>query len=316
MTVAEFTWLCAFLHSRSGLALTPEKRYLLEGRLVAVCRKHGVPDLSALVRRLMSGDERLATATVEAMTTNETLFFRDTFPFHQFRDFILPTLREARRAERVIRIWCAAASSGQEPYSLAMIIDEQRPLFPGWRFDILATDISTEMVGRGRAGLYSQFEVQRGLPARLLLKHFARDGERWRLSDRIRQMVSFQTHNLIGPAHPTGKFDLIFCRNTLIYFDLETRRAVLESLHRQLTSDGFLMLGATETANGISDRFLDDPTRRGLYRNTASLPRAARPEAPARPLAATEAAMRTRTASLDQPRRSAMPPAAGLTVRA
>ncbi len=299
MTDSEFAWLCEFLRKRSGLALSAEKRYLAEGRLGAVCRRHALPDLGTLVRRLMAGDPRLETATIEAMTTNETLFFRDACPFNHVRDVVLPALQSARRAERVLRIWCAGASSGQEPYSIAMLIDEFRPILPGWRFDILATDISGEMVERGRSGLYSQFEVQRGLPIRLLLKHFARQGDRWRLSDRIRQMVTFKTHNLLDPCQHFGQFDLILCRNLLIYLDRPTKGAVLEALHRQMRPDGFLMLGATETAHGVSDLFDADPDRRGLHRSSKAAARAVSGEKVMRPVAVSSAPVRTRPAALE-----------------
>jgi chemotaxis protein methyltransferase CheR len=294
MTESEFAWLCAFLRRRSGLALSAQKRYLAEGRLGAVCRRHALPDLCTLVHRLMAGDRRLETATVAAMMTNETLFFRDSYPFASIRDLVLPTLQSARRAERVLRIWCAAASSGQEPYSIAMLIDEVRPILPGWRFEILATDICDDMVERGRTGLYSQFEVQRGLPTRLLLKHFTRDGERWRLSERIRQLVTFRTHNLLEPCQHLGQFDLILCRNILIYLDRPTRGTVLDALHRQMRPDGFLMLGATETAQGVSDLFEADPNRRGLHRSSIAGARAVRGETVMRPAALSSAPLRAR----------------------
>jgi chemotaxis protein methyltransferase CheR len=289
MTEADFAWLRDFLYRRSGLSLTVEKRYLVDSRLSTLCRRKGLATLSDLVGALRAGNEELIVLTVEAMTTNETLFFRDMTPFSQFRDLMLPTLLKARASERALRIWCAAASSGQEPYSLAMILDELADQLAGWRIEILATDISSEILAKAREGMYSQFEIQRGLPIQYLLKHFTQDGEKWRISDKLKRMVTFQQMNLIEPRRQIGPFDIIFCRNVLIYFDLPTKSQVMKTLAQSLRSDGFLSLGAAETVIGVTDAFAIDRENRGLYRpvpaNVAAAANAPAPR-PAAPLTA------------------------------
>ncbi len=266
MTEPDFAWLRSYLHTRSGLHLGPEKRYLVESRLAILCRRRSLPGLPELIQKLRSGDEELGVLVVEAMTTNETLFFRDSVPFAQFRETMLPTLIKKRATERSLRIWSAAASSGQEPYSLAMILDDMAAQLAGWRIEILATDISGEIIEKARAGVYSQFEMQRGLPVQSLLKHFSQEGDRWKISDRLRSMVTFRQMNLLQPSPQLGQFDIIFCRNVLIYFDLPTKSQVLGMLARHLKPDGFLSLGAAETVIGLTNQFSIDREQRGLYR--------------------------------------------------
>ncbi len=270
MTEMEFAYLRELLYRQSGLALTTEKRYLVDSRLSAVCRVHAIADLSQLVQKIRAGDETLTVAVIEAMTTNETLFFRDTLPFKHFRELILPHMLKARASERTLRIWCAAASSGQEPYSLAMILDEMTDQLSGWRLEIMATDISKDILERAREGLYSQFEVQRGLPIQYLMKYFTQEGERWRISDKLRRMVTFKQHNLVHPQGNLGTYDVIFCRNVLIYFDAATKAKALALLGKHLRSDGFLALGAAETVIGLSDMYTIDREHRGLYRPVKS----------------------------------------------
>ena len=270
MTPAEFATVRDLLKRRSGLAIDEDKRYLVETRLAAVCRTFGFADLPALVAglRRRNGCAQLAAleqAVIEAMATNETQFFRDGLPFRQFKDILLPRYREARRRERRLRIWCAAASSGQEPYSLAMLLEEQWTSFAGWRIELLATDISGAMIEQGRSGLYSQFEVQRGLPIHSLLRHFVKEGERWRISEAMRAMVEFRTLNLLEDFGHLGTFDIIFCRNLLIYLDRADREAVLLRLSRALAADGCLVLGGAESAIGPQYGFAPHPEHRGLY---------------------------------------------------
>lgn len=266
MTEADFDYLRALLKGRSGLALAPEKRYLVESRLSPLCRKHGLSGLPELVARLRSGrDSALEIAVVEAMTTNETFFFRDKSPFDLFRESLLPKLTAARSGNKRLRIWCAAASTGQEPYSLAMILDEARARLPGFSFEILATDLSQEVLDRAKAGVYSQFEVQRGLPIQMLLKYFKQSGEQWTISPQIRSMVQYRTLNLIKDFSPLGQFDVIFCRNVLIYFDQPTKIDVLRRLSSALAPDGALLLGAAETVIGLTDALAPHPEHRGLY---------------------------------------------------
>ena len=200
------------------------------------------------------------------MTTNETLFFRDHTPFDLFRDVILPERLAANAATRSLRIWCAAVSTGQEAYSLAMILDEMGPRLSGWKIQIVGTDISGEVLERARTGLYSQFEIQRGLPIQMLLKHFSQEGDRWRISERLRAMVDLRQHNLLEPNGHLGQFDIIFCRNVLIYFDVQTKARVLEALAPRLAPQGAMFLGAAETVIGISTTVLPDRQHRGVYR--------------------------------------------------
>jgi len=266
VTEAEFEFLRGFLKSRSGLALAPEKRYLVESRLAPVCQKHRLPTLADLVARLRPlPDPALARAVVEAMTTNETFFFRDRVPFDLFRDVLLPRCLATQAASRRLRIWCAAASTGQEPYSLAMILRESAPRLLGWTVEIVATDISGEVLERARSGLYSQFEVQRGLPIALLLKHFTQTGGNWQLSPAIRAMVEFRQLNLLKSFAELGTFDIVLCRNVLIYFDAATKADVLRRLARALNPGGTVVLGAAETVIGLSDALAPHPEHRGLY---------------------------------------------------
>jgi chemotaxis protein methyltransferase CheR len=267
MRIEDFEFLSRTVRERSGLQLTHDKSYLLESRLLPVARRFGAKTLDEFVgsvrRRL---DHERLNAITEAMTTNETLFFRDAKPFEQFKRAVLPTLLEARAASRTIRIWCAASSSGQEPYSLAMLIKEEGARLAGWKFDMLATDISQEMVDRARAGAYSQFEVQRGLPIQLLMKYFRQIDDRWQIDDAIRAMVQYRVFNLLDDPRPLGTFDVVFCRNVLIYFDQPTKAQVLERIAKLLPRDGVLYLGGAETVLGITDRFEPMPNERGIYR--------------------------------------------------
>jgi len=267
MRPEDFEFLSRTVRERSGLQLTQDKSYLLESRLLPVARRFGAKTLDEFVVSVRrQGDPERLNAITEAMTTNETLFFRDAKPFEQFKRVVLPALLEARAATRAIRIWCAASSSGQEPYSLAMMIKEEGAKLAGWRFDILATDLSQEMIERARAGAYSQFEVQRGLPIQLLMKYFRQDDEHWQLDDAIRTMVQYRVFNLLDDPRSLGAFDVVFCRNVLIYFDQPTKARVLERIATLLPRDGVLYLGGAETVLGITDRFEPLPNERGIYR--------------------------------------------------
>lgn len=290
MTEAEFAFLRDVLHQKSGLALSPDKRYLVETRLAVLCRRLGVAAISDLIGRMRSGDQRVVNDVVEVMTTNETLFFRDAQPFKMFSEVMLPALMKARAGERTLRIWSAACSSGQEPYSIAMALDDAAAQLTGWRIEILATDISNEVLEKAKAGIYTQFEIQRGLPIQSLLKHFTQSGDKWQVHEKLRRMVQFKHLNLIEPNPSVGHFDIIFCRNVLIYFDLPTKKKVLQMLHSRLKADGCLLLGAAETVIGVTDAFSIDREHRGLYRpvgaqaapaQTAAQPAAVRPVASA-----------------------------------
>jgi len=214
---------------------------------------------------------------VEAMTTNETSFFRDTKPFTLFQETVLPHMIQARAAKKTIRIWCAASSSGQEPYSLSMILKDKEAQLKGWRIEIIATDLSEDILAQARKATYSQFEVQRGLPIQYLMKYFTQVGETWQLKDEIKSMVKFSTFNLLDEMTRMGQFDIIFCRNVLIYFDEKTKGGILGKMEKQLEKDGFLLLGGAETVLGITDKFVPMPDKRGLYIKNPALTAGAPP---------------------------------------
>jgi len=274
VTPADYDYLRAVLKERSGLVLSAGKQYLVESRLFPVARKAGLSGIPALVQKLRNPADPLVAAVVEAMTTNESLFFRDKAPFDQFRNCMMPALLAARPNRR-IRIWCAAAATGQEPYSLAMILREMQDEVGSWHVEILATDISTDVLAKAKAGMYSQFEVQRGLPIGLLLKYFSQNGEIWQIAPEIRAMVQFRPLNLLEEFSHLGAFDIVFCRNVLIYFDQDTKTKVLHDLARVLRSDGYLVLGAAETVVGLTDVFEPAADQRGLYVPTARARRTA-----------------------------------------
>jgi chemotaxis protein methyltransferase CheR len=215
---------------------------------------------------MKTGSEALTAEVAEAMTTNETFFFRDKIPFDHLREAVLPELMRARANRRSLRIWCAASSTGQEPYSIAMCLKEFASALAGWRVEIVATDLSQAVLEKSRAGIFSQFEVQRGLPIQMLVKHFTQIGELWQLNADIRAMVAHRQLNLLQDFSHLGTFDVIFCRNVLIYFDQDTKVGIFDRLARMVEPDGVLALGAAESVVGISDAFKPYPERRGLYR--------------------------------------------------
>jgi chemotaxis protein methyltransferase CheR len=266
MNVTDFELIAKILKERSGLALNKEKAYLLESRLNPVARKWSFDGFDALAQAIRTGkDEALLVDVTEAMTTNESFFFRDQKPFDQFNDIVLPHMLETRATKRSFRIWSAACSSGQEPYTLAMLLMEHASKLAGWNVEIVATDLSNEILDKAKEGLYSQFEVQRGLPITLLVKYFVQVGDRWQIDDSLRKMVKFQQLNLLGDLSSLGRFDVIFCRNVLIYFDTPTKTDVLEGMANILAPDGFLYLGGAETVLGTTDRFQIMQGQRGIY---------------------------------------------------
>jgi chemotaxis protein methyltransferase CheR len=266
MNVNDFDLICRILKERSGLTLAKDKAYLLESRLLPVARKWKFANFEELARVVRAKpEEALLRDVTEAMTTNESFFFRDIKPFDQFRDIVLPHMLTARAQQKTMRIWSAACSSGQEPYSLAMILSEQAAKLQGWRIEIVATDLSTEILSRAREGMYSQFEVQRGLPIQLLVKYFQQNGDRWQINKPIRDMVQFRPFNLLQPMAPLGRFDVVFCRNVLIYFDQATKTKVLDGIATQMADDGFLYLGGAETVLGVTERFQLIEGQRGIY---------------------------------------------------
>jgi len=266
MTPQDYDFVRNLLKERSGLVLSADKQYLMESRLLPVARKAGLASLGELIRQLKAAAvSPLATTVIEAMTTNESFFYRDKAPFEHFSNFVMPALMKARAAERQIRIWCMAAATGQEPYSLAMSLKEMGAALAGWRIEILATDISSAALEKAKAGMYSQFEVQRGLPVQRLVKYFKRVGELWQITPDIRAMVSYRHFNLLQDFTAFGSFDVVFCRNVLIYFDQPTKSDVLNRLARSMKPDGYLLLGAAETVVGLTPAFRPMPEHRGVY---------------------------------------------------
>ncbi len=265
MNQLEYDFLRKLLKERSGLVLSDDKQYLVESRLLPLARKFGIGSLSELFTKMKQGSDRLITEAVEAMTTNETFFFRDKIPFDHLHETVFPELLKARAARKSLRIWCAAASTGQEPYSIAMILKDMGAQLTGWRVEIVATDLSHEVLEKCKSGLYSQFEVQRGLPIQMLMKHFKQTGEVWQINPDIRAMVQFRPLNLLQDFFSLGVFDVIFCRNVLIYFDQPTKTAVFRNLAKAMEPDGYLFLGAAETVVGLSDSFRPCAQRRGVY---------------------------------------------------
>ena len=270
MTPPDYEYLRKLLKERSGLDLSADKQYLIESRLLPLSRKSGLSGISELVQKMKDGSIAIIGQVVEAMTTNETFFFRDKVPFDHFRDSIMPEILKARAGRKSIRIWCAAGSTGQEPYSLAMCLKDMSAAMAGWRIEIIATDLSQEVLEKSRAGIYSQFEVQRGLPIQMLVRYFKQIGEMWQVNADIRAMIQHRQLNLLHDFSQLGVFDVIFCRNVLIYFDQDTKINIFNRLAKTTEPDGFLVLGAAETVVGLTDVFKPFPERRGLYRPNAA----------------------------------------------
>jgi chemotaxis protein methyltransferase CheR len=266
MTPPEYEYLRKVLRESSGLDLSTDKQYLVESRLLPLSRKAGLSGIGELVEKVKGGSASLATQVVEAMTTNETFFFRDKIPFDHFRLSIMPEILRARASRKSIRIWCAAASTGQEPYSLAICLKEMGAALAGWRVEIVATDLSQEVLEKSRSGLYSQFEIQRGLPIQMMVKHFKQAGELWQVNADLRAMVQHRQLNLLHDFSQLGLFDVIFCRNVLIYFDQDSKIRIFKRLAKAVEPDGFVVLGAAETVVGLTDVFKPCPERRGVYR--------------------------------------------------
>jgi chemotaxis protein methyltransferase CheR len=263
---AAFDTLASLLRTKSGLTIGMDKLYLLETRLAGIVKREKLPDMNGLAERLRRpGNDALARDVVEAMTTNESFFFRDEKPFLHFRTQALPRLVAARSPGSPLRVWSAASSSGQEAYSLAMIVAESTALLGGRKVEIVGTDIARDQLTRAREGIYSQFEVQRGLPVQMLMRYFRKDENNWRIADAIRGMAQFREYNLLTDLRPLGRFDIVFCRNVLIYFDQPTKARVLDAIAGLMPPDGLLYLGGAETVLGITARFAPMPNERGVY---------------------------------------------------
>jgi chemotaxis protein methyltransferase CheR len=275
MTPEAFDALAAFVRRRSGISLPPAKQPLASRKLKPVVARFGFRSAADLVTGLAAGGDALARDVIEALTTNDTSFFRDRAVFDHFRKEMFPALLNARASSRRVRIWCAAASTGQEAYSIAMIVDEFHAVLKGWSVEILASDIAPHAIRRARDGLYDAHEIERGLSRDMLVKHFRPEGDGWRVDKALRGRVSFGVRNLIAPFADLGTFDVILCRNVLIYFDAATKQAVLNRLHAALAPDGYLLLGSAETLMGFGG--FESGAVRGVY---------ARSGAPLRRLAA------------------------------
>ncbi len=271
--------LAGLLEVRTGQQLTMSRRWRIETALKSLMRERGIDSLDRLIATLVAGNQpSLSDQVVEALLNNETYFFRDRAPFEQLLNAVLPRLQRIRQKDKMLSIWCAGCSTGQEVYSLAMSFAEDRTRWDGWRIDLLGTDVSRSAIDQARDGLYSQFEVQRGLQVTQMMRWFAEEeGYNWRVSPQLRDAVRFQVHSLVEPPPSPGRFDLILCRNVLLYFSPETRRTVFVRLAEASRPHTVLMLGAGETVIGHSGDFVSDPDQRGLYvRSTTedSAPRA------------------------------------------
>ena len=268
MTEQDYALVARLLLDRAALVLEPGKEYLVESRLAPVARRHGLASVAEFIGRLRgAGTNGLLTELVEAMVTTETSFFRDVHPFEALRRAVLPELIRARQAEKRLNFWCMASASGQEPYTVALMLKEYFPELAGWHLTFLATDISQDMLRRSREGRYSQVEVNRGLPIALLLKYFRQDGAHWQLHDGVRAMIDFQPLNLARPWPPLPPMDLVLLRNVMIYFDVDTKKSILRRLTRVLRPDGYLVLGGAETTFNLDDSYRRvEDLKSGFYR--------------------------------------------------
>ncbi len=255
LEAADFALVAKVVYERSGIALEAGKEYLVEARLTTLARQEGLGSLAAVAQQLRARPTGpLTQKIVEAMTTNETLWFRDVRPFDVMKSDVVPGMITARKALRKLVIWSAAASTGQEAYSIAILLKENFPELANWQVQIVGSDISTEVLEKARQGRYSQLEVNRGLPAALLVKYFERDGMHWRVNQQLRSLVQFTPFNLVSPTWSgVPKPDIVFLRNVMIYFDVPTRRAILKRLGALMAPDGYLFLGAGETTLDIDD---------------------------------------------------------------
>jgi len=260
MMVHEFNLLRRILKERSGINLSADKMDLVEAKLRPLIKEFAFPSFAHLTLALIKpGADGLRSRVAQSLAVLESYFFRDKAPFKYFTEVMLPQLMARRGVSHRIRIWCAASATGQEAYSLAMLLAEAGPKLDGWTIEIVATDFSEEALRKARTGLYSQFEVQRGLPVSLLVKYFQKTGNGWLVRPELRKRVNFHEHNLLDGCRDLGVFDIIFCRNVLIYFDEPLKHAVLGRLSRQLAGDGYLVLGAAETTTGASSDFMPVP---------------------------------------------------------
>lgn len=265
MVPDDFEYAARLIKELSGLVLTRDKGYLLENRLMPVVRQHNFKSFHELVAALRTGDATLQSSAVDAMMAKDTAFFRDWKPFVHFAKIVLPNLMQARREKRHFRILCAGVSTGQEAYSIAMLIRDAAAQLTGWRAEIVGVDLSASAIAAAEAGHYTQFDVQRGLPIKALLRSFTRDDSGWQLNGDIRSRVNFQTWNLLDDIFPLGRFDVVLCRNVMVYLDLQAKIDLLQKLSRSLADDGVLYLGTQEPLMGVSAAFRPVNRDLGIY---------------------------------------------------
>lgn len=271
MNRASFDFFADLLRREAGMNLTPEKSYLLESRLLPLAQDRGLTGVEALATHLRreADSKALCQAVIEAMVTHESSFFRDQKPFDYFKETLFPRLLPRAAADKRLRIWSAACAGGQEIYSIAMLLKEMQAVWAGWKIDLVATDISRDILRQAQDGRFTQFEVQRGLPVKMLVKYFTQEGDYWRAGDEIKNMVTFRHANLLMPPADMGVFDVIFCRNVLIYLDAAARARVLQNLHRFGKKDSVLFLGGAEGVCGLDFLYQPDEVQKGVYRRVS-----------------------------------------------
>ena len=270
---AKFALLADVVRRRSGLLLPANKTDLVKSKLSPVATRFGFKSVGAMLAELEDEPEELASAITEAMTINETSFFRDPACFDYIRDTVLPALKAARANKRRLRIWCCAASTGQEPYSLAILLSDAGLLSGDWKIDLFATDLSRNAVAQMREGLYAHYEIERGVPPGTLAEHFVQEGEQWRVADHLRRRLRIRRFNLLDSYRWLGEIDIVLCRNVLMYFDDTDRREIFARLDSCLAPDGWLILGTTETTAQAGETFMPAGSVRGVYvkaRNAAA----------------------------------------------
>ncbi len=271
MTISaqDFDFIRALVCDQAGIVLENDKKYLVESRLVPLAKRNGYDSLDTLVGALRRADATLRRSVVEAMTTNETMFFRDVEPFEALRKHVVPQLMAARSAWRELRIWYGASSTGQEPYSVVMMLLDHFPQLATWNVTHHATDINLEVLERARQGKYNQIEMNRGLPVTYLVKYFEKSGLEWQIKPAVRDKVRFEQMNLVKPWPTLPVFDIIMLRNVMIYFDIEAKKQILAKIRRQLRPDGYLFLGGAETTMGLDESFQRMPFDcAGCYQTT------------------------------------------------
>lgn len=266
MSPDDFSFVCRFVRDRSAIVLDSGKEYLVETRLAPVAKALQIGSVTDLIGRLRAGStEELRGRVMEAMVTTETSFYRDAHPFEALRTSVLPDLIRRRAQARRLNVWSAACSTGQEPYSIALMLREHFPELGGWDVSLLATDLSAEVLAKAREGKYSQLEANRGLPAAMLVKYFRQYGTGWQLNENVRRSVDFREMNLVRPWPALPKMDLVFLRNVMIYFDVETKKGILNRVAKLLNPDGYLVLGGAETTLNLDTSFRRVEALKGGY---------------------------------------------------